>query len=694
MTICASRTVLLVIALAAMLSSRAAVAQVDTPAAREARAAIRELRRLYNSQSTWRDLAGQLSLDDIEFELRAGDRAEAVNLERAVERLRHDPRRLSVPALDQLATALEARELELAPLARARWPAECRRQAGLSAAIAPETISAAKVALARSLDAFQRRLPAIARPDDRWRAFLLWPETRWLVTSDAVDPATLDHLEARWRGAPCVWTAPELVEASLAVQSYTRLLRGYLAGESPDARAEAWNAIATLLESPEQSSALDTARLAEMVVARERLGQSCAVTSSMRRELSQANVVVRVRTNWLQGSLSGKSNERYNINDWYAGAYTTGSGTMALTSQLRVLPSSALGHWILDLEGTANASTRGSSEGVQVTSRAQTRIRGEKQFTLSARGLESLPATASATTAIVYDSINAPGRARRQSESIRQTHARRPQAESEAAASARRTTTERMNAEGRKLAEEFNRSTYARMRDRQLYNYRAGPELRVHATGDALWIECWMEDPLRFAAPAPPEPFEFEADAVLSLAASALEEHGHDVLGGRQLAGPQLSSAIGRLTGQDVQASSRALDFSVTFAERPCDFQFAADKIQARFHVTNFESADVTYPAMTVDATYALERKDGNVVLVRQGSVVVRPRVEGEGTLPLSGRKQTLRLAVQRKLNKALPNEVVWTMPELPLTGGDQPKLHVRNATADRGWLQIAFSRQ
>jgi hypothetical protein len=108
--------------------------------------------------------------------------------------------------------------------------------------------------------------------------------------------------------------------------------------------------------------------------------------------------------------------------------------------------------------------------------------------------------------------------------------------------------------------------------------------------------------------------------------------------------------------------------------------------------VNSFDSAEVVYPAMTIDARYKLEQRPAGVVLVRDGGVRVRGSAEASGGRT-SGRQQTLRLAVERKLNKALPVELVWAAPKLPMTDSARQALAVRSAVADDGWLQIAFNR-
>lgn len=671
----------------------AAHAQVDTASAREARSIIRELRRSYGSQPAWRNLATQASLDEVEFELRAGDRAERAALDKAIAVLRtSNAGQLPAASLARLADALQARTNELLPVARQFWAQACRDNAERYQAILPESMARERKFLATQLGAFQRRLPSVARPRDSWNAFLMWTETQWLPGANAIDAETLDRVEARWRCAPWVWDAPELLEASLAVQSYVRLLRAYLSGESAEDHRAAWLGMARLADASGPATQEQLTALASAVIGRERLGQSCAVTAAMRRELSQANVLFRAKTAWLQSMLGGVTNENYRIDDVYGGARTVGNGAISTRVRLELSPSTSIAHWLLRLDGTALGATIGGSEGVRVSSRAATSVRGEKRFTLGTRGLLSAPAIASAATNVNYTSVDAPGRGRRRSEAIQQTYARKPSAERDAAAATERSVRARMDEDGRKAAAEFNRSFLGKLKDQQLSNYRAASEMRVRSQGDAIWFECWLEDPLRFAATLPPNLFEFEADAVVSLAESALEEQIFPALSGRRLGADGLAKAINALAGQQSAPPAANNDFSVEFAARPCEFAIDDGEVGVRFYVNKFDSAEVVYPAMTVDARYKLEQRPSGVVLVREGGVRVRGSAEATGGRT-SGRQQTLRLAVERKLNKALPAELAWAAPKLPMTDSSRPALAIRSAIADDGWLQIAFNR-
>mgnify|MGYP007073179567 FL=1 len=628
-----------------------AQAQIDTPTARQARDALRDLQRVYGSQPGWNAWSHRLGLKDVEHELRMGNRAEPIVLRSAIDKVRAGADSdYSAPALQRLADILEKRHAELQSVPADQWAEACRARADDFQPTTPEMVRIARVALQRSLLALERRIPSLSNPDDAWRYFLSWPTTRALIYSDERDPDLLDRLEARWQGAPSVWDAPPMVEASLAVQSYIRIYRRYLANESAQEHAAAWKELASLLEPNADGGNDNAARIAAAVNRRERLGQGSALTASIRAEYSRPNVIFEVSTSWLQDQFLQSFEDRYDVNDVFAGTRSYGSGTISGTMRCDVLPSRSVAQARFLLDGSSVARTRGTNQGVGIVSTSHTTFHGRKQFALDAHGLSTEPATARADTSIVFNSINAPGFRRRRNEAVRRTYASRGRAEADASAATRREIVGRMNAEGNDLVARFNRS-YTELRDRQFEAHRPTPDIRVRCDEALLRWECRLESPALFAAPGPPPEFDSTAPIRFYMAASALEDQALASLAGRELTGEQLSETIAEMFGEAAEDKRNRGDFRARFADHPLDVHFAGGQVHAKFYITSFDSDDVKYPAMTVDAHYNVEQREGELALVRQGRLNVRPlERRGEGTPALSGRQQTLRLAVQRKL--------------------------------------------
>ncbi len=674
----------------------AASGQVDTPAAFEARQALREVRNRYDSHADWNAWAAALNLPDVQYELLAGERGEPEVMSAAVvELLSGRVSEYSEPPFARLAKALDERAQELIVSPQSEWPSECVRLAEEYEPSTVEGLEAAREKWQRQLDQFEQVLPSVRDPDSQWGTFLFWPESRALASpASGVKPVgeLLDRLETRWQSAPAVWDDETLYEASLAARTYIRLLRGYLAGETRQQHAAAWRELGELLVAMATETS-DTSRVAAAVSQRERLGEASRLTASIRKEFSRPNLEVQIDAEWLQSQFKQEIDEPYQVNDVFAGTRSVGSGRLVGTMRAEILPSSAVGRWLLKFGGTSTARTSGSQDRVRVVSRATTRLAATQPFRLDARGLEPGVATAGAKTDIVYESIDSPGLPRRRSQAVSETYARRPQAERESASYARGSILGRVKEEANKVAKDFNASYYKQLRDPRIRSLRPSPEIRIRFADGRLRWQGLLEGQRTFGAPTPPPPSPGDAQVVFNIAASALEEQAIVGLAGRELTGAELLEKMGR-TSEEGESESKD-SFNVAFAEDPCDFRFEEGLVRVRLYVTKFDSADVQYPAMTVDVSYRPEARDGRMVFLREGRVRVRPLASGDGNAPVvSGRQQTLRLAVERKLAKVLTPELEGTDIRLPLTGDEQTTLRVESVQLVGAWLQLGLVPQ
>ena len=361
----------------------------------------------------------------------------------------------------------------------------------------------------------------------------------------------------------------------------------------------------------------------------------------------------------------------------------------------RVLPSSAVGRWELLFRGTSTARASGSQDRVNVVSRATTQVAATKPFRLDELGLTPEQAKAGATTSIVYESIDSPGLPRRRSQAVSETHARRPQAERESAAYARRSILEQINEQAATIAADFNRAYHRDVRDPRITAGRPAPRIRVLANEEFVTWEALLEGPQTFAASSAPEKYDCGNPVVMSVAPSVLEEQAIIGLGGRELTGAELEQQLWQQPAEAPPESQRKRgddEFRVTFAARPCDVQFVEGAVRMRLFVDKFDSADVEYPAMTVDVAYKPEPRDGQLVLVREGKVKVTPLATADGAPRLSGRQQTLRLAVERKLSRVLSAEIAGEPLKLPISADEERPLRVENVRLAGEWLQLGLA--
>src|SRR5262249_24378174 len=156
-----------------------------------------------------------------------------------------------------------------------------------------------------------------------------------------LEATNLDRLETRWAVAPVVWEDELLFETSLAVREYVCQLRAYMKGETREQHEGAWRGLGRLVVAGGRGPAPNAA-IAAAVVGRERLGQSSPLTASIRRELSQPNLVLRVSPKWLQSQFAQKINEPYQVDGVFGGSYSSGNGRMVGNMRAEILPSAAV----------------------------------------------------------------------------------------------------------------------------------------------------------------------------------------------------------------------------------------------------------------------------------------------------------------------------------------------------------------
>ena len=133
---------------------------------RNARAALATVEQAYGSSPSTSARLKRLALADVNYELRAGDRAEPEPLVATAGQLRKGAKNeFREPAFQQLAASLEARAAELAAVAPEQWSAACLAQAQKYAPLSPQDVQAERRELLKRLDALERRLPSLNDPE-------------------------------------------------------------------------------------------------------------------------------------------------------------------------------------------------------------------------------------------------------------------------------------------------------------------------------------------------------------------------------------------------------------------------------------------------------------------------------------------------------------------------------------------------
>jgi hypothetical protein len=678
----ALRWVPVVCLVVASLIASAASAQVDSASARLARAKLTEIEQRYGQRPQWAEWLRTLHPTDLQFELTAGEFADPAPLLAAAEQLRAP--QLREPVFAELATALSARAKELELISREQWAAACTRAAEQPLNVSPESLVSAQRDLAAKLTEFQKRFASIQQANSHWHVFLHWPLTQRLVTNDPpLSPADFDSLEVAWTNVRLVWDHPVVAETALSVRSTIEVVRA-AQPEPREQRAAAWQGLANAVQQPVSAEA--TKQVLERVVDREGHGDASALTRSIRAAYSHPNAVIQLKTAWLRQQVERPVNESFRVNGVYAGTRSTGNGRLTGNVTLAVVPHSTAVEMVMKLAATSQASSRGSRDGVTVTSRGMTNIRAQKKLTFGPQGMVTEAASANARTRITFDNIAAGGRAPRRNAAEQEVMASRGQAEADSSNEAERSAAARLDASGKKLADDFNRTWQKDFRDPWLTQGQLVPRVRVGATPDLVTWQCRLA-PLRGSAANPVPPFDSQGDVTIQLATSAVEEHFAAVWGGATVKGETFARNLQRYFGSSSETAAAASDVTMTFDRRPCTVQFEAGRAIVQFRLTSFIAGEIRYPPLTIEVDYAVTQK-GQGLLMRRDQLPRIRFLDAEGGA--TGRQQTLRLGVQRKVSRLLTEDI--DVPSFNFGGAvSGGTFNVQRVQLSEGWLQMAL---
>ena len=566
----------------------------------------------------------------------------------------------------------------------------CRREAERFAPVSREKVNAAREDLRARLNDFYRLLTKDVKANAIWPEYLHWTETLQLLDASAADDAA-DRMQWRWQTGALVWPAPEVAAVAAALQRHVAMLRTSAAHESAEQHAAAWNQLADLIAASKGDQA-GLNRIAEAVVARERFGDAPQLTASIRRSLSGPDMMFRASADWLQSRFAAAVDEPYQAQGIYSGMATSSTGrlTGAVACQLVRSPDAA--RWNIWFNGASATATTANGNGAAVSTRANTNLMAKQVFRLDAAGLAAEPTAAAGATALTYDQINAGG-GRRQQIANNTVLAGRDTAERDTAAGASHALAERMDSTGGKAVARFNESYFANLRDPFTRADQLPPVAEFHSDESVIYGDWRWPQSRTFATRSPD--FHSPAGLALAIDAAAIERFMAANIGGKRLSEEQFGQLIALPTPPPRDDADKTSDRWLQFAAIPCGVELADGRISLRFHVAEFESGGVRYPAMTAAAAYKCHVDADHLALVREGGFRMKLIAdEPSSASGASGRQQTLQVAVRRFFNRALPERIAWPGPDSPANQLPLllPNLQVKAVSVSEGWLQLGLA--
>lgn len=647
----------------------------------------------------WREF---LLSDVLEAELARGPKADRLTLAEVFDRYAGGAPGTASPPIVAVRQALETYLRELAQAQIAALARECTKAKADFHPLGPADTQQARTLLAGAAD----RLVATLQSDSdranasQWQAFLQLADLQAELRKDQPDLDRLDAIYARFA------SGHEGLELSVFAD-VRRTLRQYLvahrAAGHPDLKSQyetVLDRLAGELDALGQGFSSDTALgLARTLGWLEDAQQAAELRRRVAEQFAHPNVCVRISGRLLDAALGGSVDETGPVEDVILSTTIRGTDHTRGRAAVELVPSLGAGELDIVFRGVTETEAIGYSSGATVHSSSVTHIGVRKRLRTDGRRITSLPAQAAAKVETTLHSVN-PGRGgwRAQQEAWRRAEAEREPSDRIAEEHARQRAAARMDQDVGRQIEALNGWL-----DRWCGGFErrgAWPRsLRAYTSAHALhWAAVQAHGALP-AAPLPPPVAYAQADLVLQLHESAINNTCSRVLAGMVLREDRLGQWLAEVFGA---AASR---FQPTAGEEPWTVQLAQQHpVTVRFEERQwaitlrgdrYTAEGRQFPELDITLTYQIEPVGLDWQAVRQGELRVYPRgfVPGRGA-QLSARQQALRNILQRRLSRLFDER--WTPGDLhlPPPWDRAGPLVLVQWDARQGWMTLAWRRK
>ena len=455
-----------------------------------------------------------------------------------------------------------------------------------------------------------------------------------------------------------------------------------------------------------QATAADVARLEEALAALERSGAAPQVTSHVRAQHSQPNLMFQATSTFVGLGIERQVDETTPIRQNQGKARITGSGRTVGRLAAETEADGARGVIHTLMTGDLHLNAVAVSGPAVVCTRGHADLWGRKTLYLDETGFRITAANSKidlchgvsgvgSTKCGVVDKIVKRVASRKAPGEVAKNYG-------STLARVRSMFEKRLNDEGDRLVTEAN-DNYQRKFRMPLVRFQAFPRLfKFHTTPESLGLTVAHDPRGRIAAPTPAPPLDTRVAMGLRLHESFVNNLMHSMLSGRKLTKDDVERILITQTGKVPDAfkddpnadEDEKGPWSITFAARdPVTLRVDDNLLTIVIRGTRFSSGGKNYDAMNVTARYRVEHAGNTLRATRVADLEIIPPDFKPGTgQTLNSRQTILRNLLQKRLAKLFEPEL--KSEGLKLGGGYEKlgPLEPRQWVAERGWLVVGWS--
>lgn len=641
-----------------------------------------------------------LLTEQLQAQLAAGAQADPVAVAQILNRYDSPQPGLERPKFVQVRQALKAWWQTLAPPAPDQLYAALESAKGAFVPLTEADLQNARRQLNDALQRLDARLQAAGQIGSDWRSFLHWDELQTELAKPTPDLTVLDSFYDRFSGGYNGLGWQMFTDVRDGLRRYLVVARAIgneqLAQQYPKVLELLSKHLHSYNEAPNPQDAQQIGVALRWLREAQQAGW---LVEAVRRAYWRPNLYAEISREVVEVAVGRPVDEVQPVQDCILGTAISGTGHTTGDVTVELARSNYYGAIDLVMLAATSTDTVGVNGPAKIFSTGVTKHASRKRLILNEFGLSSEPAATNAVTDNDIQCIDTNGRQLVERIAWRRASQQLPQAEQIAARHAEVRVNTRLDEQAAELLADANAQYQKQFRRPLEQRGLFPPMLTFSSTHDAVNVVALEAGATDLGAPSAPPALTAHADLGVRVHESMANNLAQGGLAGRNFqeeeVRKQVTDLLGYLPEQLKNPEEDGEPTAITFAQQqPISVAFGQDSFTVTIRGASFTKGETEYPGMTITVTYDVRQTAEGPRAVRRGDLqIFPPTFKPDSGQQLSGREQTIRRILQRRLERAFPQEIVPKPIEPKGRLANLGPLVLTEWRVANGWMLLGWQR-
>lgn len=643
------------------------------------------------------DWQSYLKLEDLKSQLDHPAAADPLAVRHIADRFSRNAAELNKPQFVAVREALRTWVSQLPPIPVEQLPEAARQAKQEFDPVTEQEVKAARGKLATAAAALNRYIGRYKQEKDRdaWRKFLQLNDLdAQLASSEAPDLRLLFGVRERFFQNQEGLELKEFTAVRTALDTYLRAAQFSASDKAREEMDKRLDDLATRLEAFAAKPTTDEAAAIGATLGwLDQFGQAGSLVSAVRGHYRQPNMLMQISEDFLKAGVETAVDDHMPVRETILGTSIRGKAHTTGNVSLEVEANQARGAMRITLDGVSRTSNVGYNGPVTIYSTGKTDVLASAMVFLTENGMVAEPAEAECSTSTHISSINAKHKMVRKI-AARRVASSKGQAERIASQKAARRVAGRMDDQVEEMLAEGNERFQSKFRKPLLRRDGFPQKFEVSSSDDAVNVSIVQAGIAHLAAFQQPLELPKMFDVAARFHETFVANFSEAAIGGVTMTDVDLAKMMEDATGEvpeELKITDEKEPWQITFADRhPIEARFGDNRVTISINGKAMKSgARSVRRAVTISATYNVNKTPAGAKLVRDGEVVVEYTNPGRQSAEETATKAVMKV----KFEALFKPEIDRTGIKLKGRWEKAGELKLDHMQFGNGWTALGWVR-